>query len=142
MWARTIRTLMLFALAAWLCGCAMQPNFFSDPRLFGEAGGRPAKPGAEPRAVPTDAAELDEAIQLIEKSAYKEAASKLLGLIPRLAAGGDEPAIAEATFWLGYCREKQQRSPEAVEYYTKVVDQYGDTPAAPLAAERLKNLPQ
>jgi TolA-binding protein len=50
------------------------------------------------------------------------------------------PVLAEATFWLGYCHEKQQQTDEAARYYRKIVNDYKDTPAARKAEERLNNI--
>ena len=89
------------------------------------------------RATAADLQELEQAILLASTLKYDQSAGKLTELIPRLGAVGDEVALAEATFWLGYCREKQGQPDRAVALYRQVSRQYSATPAAGMARQRL-----
>ena len=132
------------ALAALVGGCALN-KYDSQPGgdLLRRLGLSKAEPPAEAKAgsaSPEQKAELNQAVLLISQQQYNEAAEKLMNLIPRLLTSGDRPATAEGTFWLGYCREKQNRLEEAGECYRKVIEDFKDTPAAREAEERLNNL--
>ena len=139
MWAKAMRAAVWVALAAsvWSCG-NMEPLHWG----LGGPTTRPASEGmtATGQASADEKAELTEAVELISQLRYKEAGEKLRNLLPRLAASGDVPVLAEATFWLGYCHEKQQQTDEAARYYRKIVNDYKDTPAARRAEERLNNI--
>ena len=81
------------------------------------------------------------AIDLVAELRYQEAAGLLHGLVPRLEGGDDRPAAGEGNFWLGYCHEKLEQTPQAAERYRRVLRNYGDTPAARMARQRLSDLP-
>ncbi|MCK4602778.1 MAG: hypothetical protein KAU28_09950, partial [Phycisphaerae bacterium] len=78
-----------------------------------------------------------EALELISQLRYDEAAPKLLTLSIQLEAAGDRDLIAEVTFWLAYCYEKQGRSAEAGDLYARIVRAYSSSSAAHQAADRL-----
>ena len=89
------------------------------------------------RAPAADLQQLEQAILLASTLKYDESSAKLMDLIPRLGAVGDEVALAEATFWLGYCREKQGHPDRAVALYQQVSRQFSATPAADMSRQRL-----
>jgi TolA-binding protein len=82
-------------------------------------------------------ATMDEVMMLITAGRYDEAAAKLTPMIARYEHDGQSDAAAKATFWQGYCCEKQGRTGEAGRLYTRVVKTYPDTAAARQASERL-----
>jgi hypothetical protein len=146
MWVRiVVRTLTAATLL--VAGCnAMEvkgPGRAASERTIAPAvarrkaaSSRPAL--TTPRSAPAaDLQQLEEAILLASTLKYEESTGKLMDLIPRLGAVGDEVALAEATFWLGYCREKQGRPDRAVALYQQVSRQYSATPAAGMARQRL-----
>jgi len=139
-WAKAIRAAVWAALAGMMGGCAAEMKPFSWN--FGALAARPAKASRTDtgQASADEKTELDEAVELVSQLQYKEAGEKLRNLIPRLAASGDVPVLAEATFWLGYSHEKQEQTDEAARYYRKIVNDYQDTPAAARAEERLRNI--
>jgi len=136
-WAKWIRAILM-ASAAGVAGCAAayKSQHMAEPRWAG----LPARAVPHPRAEAADVAELNEAISLIYKLQYEQAAARLTGLTGRLEASGDATRAAEALFWLGYCREKQGRIDEAVQLYRRILQAYGDTPAARQASQRLWRL--
>ena len=92
------------------------------------------------QATQNDLVALDEAIDLVAQLRYEEAAPRLLTLSVQFEAAGDRDRTAEATFWLGYCYEKQGRYAEAGDLYARVVQEYPSSPAASQAARRFQDL--
>jgi len=87
-----------------------------------------------------EVAALNEAVTLAAELRYDEAAERLSSLLPTLRASGDRQRLAEAMFWLGYCREKQGRLDLAGAWYDRVTAVCPKTPAAAQAAERRSRL--
>ena len=79
---------------------------------------------------------LDEAVAMVLQDRYQEASQRLATLVPRYERHGQPKLAAEAIFWLGFCREKQARAPEAVALYERVLTDYPDQPAAEEAKTR------
>jgi TolA-binding protein len=107
----------------------------------GEA--RPAPEAARAAARPAKAAgdALADAVARVMEGRYEAAARELAALIAPLEASGDRRRAAEATFWLGFCREKQSRVDEAAELYGRVRSAYPLQPAARQAEQRRAKLP-
>jgi hypothetical protein len=126
---RTNAVLLFLCLAVLAGGCAAQHRFGPV------ASSRPA-----PRVVKKAAADLDAAVELVTELKYKEAAAKLGPLTTTFADARDKTRAAEATFWLGYCREKLGDADEARKAYELVAKKYPDTPAAGQAHARLTRL--
>ena len=129
----TLATMLSAAVMASACGCA----------AIGE--GPWARRAQEPRAASAagpEAQDLNEAVTLITNLQYAPAAEKLVGLLERLEASPDKdaPITAEATFWLGFCREKQQRVNDAVFLYNQVVERFPGTSPANMAEQRLREV--
>jgi tetratricopeptide (TPR) repeat protein len=83
---------------------------------------------------------LNQAVMLVGQRQYADAADKLSALLAGLRTAGDRQRSAEAMFWLGYCYEKQGGPDVAATWYRRAVRVYPWTPAARLAAERLRHL--
>ena len=83
---------------------------------------------------------LEEAVTLAAEGRYERARVMLTGLADRLAAAGDKIKAAEAAFWHAYTIEKLGWPAKAVPLYKKVTEDYPQTPAAKLAAQRLATL--
>jgi TolA-binding protein len=132
--SRDGRILLLASAAAVAAGCAVPMR--EDAALRGGLGGP-----LSPAAAPQDQAALDQAVALAAELHYDEAAGKLEALLPRLGTPGNKARLAEGTFWLGFCREKQGRAPEAGELYGRVMRMLPDSPAGRLARQRLARLP-
>lgn len=123
MWARFSGAVLLALLAG---GCAS--SVFQE--YPGKAHGYDK--GAE--------SELDEAVALAANRRYAEAAAEFERLAEEYRQDQDYHRAALATFWLGFCLEKQGRIEEAEEIYEQVSLEYGDTPAAARARQRLDML--
>lgn len=146
MWVRIV-TVILTAATLLVAGCnAMEvkgPGRAAAERTTAPVVAKPKTAPPRPtltkprRAPAADLQQLEQAILLASTLKYDESAGKLTDLIPRLGAVGDEVALAEATFWLGYCREKQGLPDRAVALYRQVSRQYSATPAAGMARQRL-----
>jgi TolA-binding protein len=115
-------------------GCAAQQRFV--PGL------RPAQSALGFEATVGEAAtrDLTAAVALVADLRYREAQEKLAPLPRLFEAARDRDRAAQATFWLGYCLEKQGDPAGAARFYTAVTDQYASTPAAQQAAARLSQL--
>lgn len=87
-----------------------------------------------------DHSSLDKAVAMVARLDYNEASRKLEPLAAQYEAAGDAEHAAVATFWLGYCREKQGKMSEAGASYRKVLEKYPQTKVAPNAQERLDAL--
>ena len=129
----TLATMLAAAVMASACGCG----------AMGEAPW--ARRAKEPRAASAagpEAEDLNEAVTLITNLQYAQAAEKLVGLLERLEASPekDAPITAETTFWLGFCREKQQRANDAVFLYNQVVERFPGTSPAKMAEQRLREV--
>jgi len=139
--------MMLVALAAGvaLSGCAARQPSRSV---------LPFQPDAARRDLD---AGFDEAVALAAEGRYDAAAERFTRLArmyeyqppgqaaPDTAGGTDARDLrrgraAEAVFWLGYCREKQGLLDDAAALYRRVIDAYGDAPAARQARLRLGHL--
>ena len=110
MWARASQLLLLMA-AAGLTGCrtlAPQEHLNALPGIAGQL--------ARQQAVTA----FDEAMALAAELRFAPAGEKFQQALDHSLRGGDTNGAAEAMFWLGYCREKQQRRDEAVELYRRL----------------------
>ncbi len=83
---------------------------------------------------------FNEGLALVADLRYSQATAKLLPLIEAFEAAGDQNRAGEATFWVGYCYEKQGQEDEAIESYNRVVRTYPQTSASRQAAERLSRM--
>ena len=83
---------------------------------------------------------FNEALALIAELRYSQARMRLLPLIKTFESAGELNRVAEATFWVGYCYEKEGRTDDAVEYYNSVSRRYPQTSASRQANERLFHL--
>ena len=83
---------------------------------------------------------FNEGLALVADLRYSQARAKLLPLIDAFEAAGEPNRAAEATFWVGYCHEKQGQKDEAVDSYNSVVRTYPQTSASRQATERLSRL--
>lgn len=103
---------------------------------------RPEAPLPPGRAagVSEDRSELDRAIALITDRGYDEAAGVLTNVLAGLAGHDSHPHVPEASFWLGYCREKTRQIEPARALYTLVKDRYPASDYARLAQQRLETL--
>jgi len=88
---------------------------------------------AEPHA-------FEEGVELAAEHKYIEAEAKFAQVLSWSQAANDRPRAAEATFWLGFCKEKQGRLAEARDRYRALVDEYPGTPAAAQADKRRAQL--
>jgi len=136
---------MLVALVAGvaLSGCASREPY-----------ARPLGPEAARRDLTRG---FDEAVALAAEGRYDAAAEQFARLAemyesrlqirtaPDAASDFDTRDLrrgraAEAVFWLGYCREKQGLTDGAAALYRRVIEEYGDMPAARQARLRLGHL--
>ena len=85
-------------------------------------------------------ADFNEALTLIAELRYSQARGKLLLLLETLGRTGERNRAAEATFWVGYCYEKEGQHDEAANFYNRVVRAYPGTSASHQATERLSRL--
>lgn len=85
--------------------------------------------------------DFDEALTLIAELKYSQARMRLLPLVEMYEASGKRSRLAEATFWVGYCYEKEGRGDDAAEHYNSVIRRYPRTSAARQSRERLFHLP-
>jgi TolA-binding protein len=128
----------LAALAGWLPGCASG----SGARMLAAS---PVHRAAEGSAVPlvpkaTRAPfehDFNEALSLVTKLRYEEAAEKFSQLSRSYQAGSDYVRAGEAMFWQGYCHEKNRQLQTAAGIYREVIRNFPDTPAARQAREGL-----
>lgn len=88
------------------------------------------------RAIP----EFNNAVAMIGDLKFAAAQARLEAVLPTLQQAGDKNRSAEATFWIGFCLEKQNRPQAAVEEYRKVPQDYPGTLAARAASMRLEML--
>jgi hypothetical protein len=128
LWGGLVRWVIPLALAAMLPSCERKMESPASPGEFGRL------IAGEPAVV------LDKAIELIAGLRYAEAATQLNILIPRLEAAKDQCRAPEAIFWLGYCREKQERFADAARSYKELLAKYPDSESARLAQDRLDGL--
>ncbi len=84
--------------------------------------------------------EFNDGLALVADLRYSQARAKLLPLIKAFEDAGKRDRAAEATFWVGYCYEKQGQEDEAIDYYNRVVRTYPQTSASRQATERLSRL--
>ena len=124
--------MILLCLAVLAGGCSQIPAF--------DVGYREPKEARLYRMHKAHRARLDAAVGLVTELKYKEAAAELKPLAAMLAERGSAAHAAEATFWLGYCREKLGNADEARKAYELVAKKYPDTPAARQAHARLTRL--
>ena len=135
MWVKTASWILMGAVAA-CAGCAASPARYRMEDTGPQAA--PVRAVAVQRAAPNGA--LDEAVALAADGRYDDAAERFASLIDEFRAAGDRAHLAEATFWLGFCREKQGRTDDARRLYLDVERSWPDEPAARPAAERLSLL--
>ncbi len=126
------------AMATVLTGCTAE--MAPEP---GEAGELPHPPQANvrPEFDEVGVGALDETLTLIAQLRYADAAERLERLINTYEALGREDQAAEATFWLGYVRQKQGRYDEAAQQYRRVLDRWPDSIPARQARRHLNRLP-
>ena len=117
-------------LAALVAGCSVQANYAAQSHLNAQ------------RPMLSDDLEtaFNRAVALVAELRYAEAAAGLSPLVERFEAASNAIRAAEATFWLGYCREKQGQAAEARTLYGRIVDRYSDSPACRNAAARLSRM--
>lgn len=119
--------------------------------LGGCASEQPAPPEQHPRSTQIAMKRYDRigernivafnrAVQMASELRYKAAAGEFSRLLPILEQAGAVRWTAEATFWIGFCHEKQSRSADAKAFYSRCVQKYPDSPAASLASQRLDRL--
>ena len=126
MWNRATKLFVIVAAAA-VAGCEEQPL----PQ-------QQATPYAHPYHLnEQQTVSFNRAVELISQLRYESAAGELAGLIPTFERLGATHHAAEATFWLGYCREKLGRLDEAKILYSQCVQKYPRTAAAQQASRRL-----
>lgn len=80
---------------------------------------------------------LNDAVELLAERQYGPAAEKLARLIDDFVTADDRGGVAEATFWLAYCHEKQGRTGRAAALYSQVIQDFPGTPAARQADARM-----
>ena len=83
---------------------------------------------------------FNEGLALVADLRYSQATAKLIPLIEAFEVVGDQNRAAEATFWVGYCYEKQGQEDEAIDSYNHLVRTYPQTPSSRQATERLSRL--
>ena len=83
---------------------------------------------------------FNEALALVADLRYSQATAKLIPLIEAFELVGQQNRAAQATFWVGYCHEKQGQEDEAVDSYNRVVRTYPQTSASRQATERLSRM--
>ena len=127
MWARKVNYLVLLA-ATVLAGCQERAPWFDI-----QAANRV-------RVSKADVEAFNEAVALTESLRYEAAAGKFRQVFDSFSIAGDRQRAAESLFWLGFCREKQQRVAEAKAIYTRLTEEYSGTRAADEAAERLSRI--
>jgi len=136
--SRSVPIILAMAAAVWCGGCAAG---WKDAPIPLESL-RPAPKAADARlrrsAGREVLSEYDAALALIADLEYAGAAEKLGELIRRFESAGDDPHTSEATFWLGFCREKLGDEPAARQLYDDVIRRFGDSSAAQQARERLE----
>lgn len=147
--AAQLAGLLLAAVFAAAGGCAQAPGLSYEP-MYQPAPARKEAPVPAEDAGPdgplrrvdyrtsgTNAKALDQAVAKAASGEYHEAAELLQFLPERFGNSGDRRRAAEATFWLGYCREKLGRASEARALYGRVTTEYADQRAADQAKRRL-----
>lgn len=128
---RTNAVLFLLCSAVLAGGCSRMHAFGPEGDLA---------PTPRVKVSEKDAAAFDAAVELIATLKYDDAAAKLTPLMATFAEAGATFHAAEATFWLGYCREKLGNAEEADKLYDLVAREYPDTPAARQASARSTRL--
>jgi TolA-binding protein len=83
---------------------------------------------------------MENAIEMVMDGKYADASKILEPLVVTSESAGDLRQAAEATFWLGYCKEKSGRSAEAAAFYRRAIERYPQTAAARNAQDRLDAL--
>lgn len=124
--------LLILAAAAFICGCGA-PS--SRDR-------RPDHTGAVPRSVVGVMIIYREALTLIDKLEYADAAAKLEQVSGQFEAAGDLTHTAEAMFWFGFCREKLHRDDLARQTYVMVIQRFAGSKPAEYAQLRLDAMNQ
>ena len=119
--------LLTLAAAAFVGGCSTgHYNEFPRPN-----------PSSIPRSVVGVMAVYREALTLIDKLEYAQAAAKLEPVSEQFQAAGDIPHSAESLFWLGFCREKLHEDDQARQTYVTVIQNFAQTKPAEYARRRL-----
>lgn len=95
---------------------------------------------ARTRAAAQDLSALQDAVAMVTRLEYAQAAGILGPLAGRLGEAGDGPHAAEACFWLGYCWEKQGQAPKAMELYQQAQQHYPGTRGAEMSQRRAAQL--
>ncbi len=128
---------LLLAIALSVVGCGAIGSFpyFSSKSARMEEMAKYDKASAQR----LDSA-FNEGLALVADLRYSQATAKLLPLIDAFEAAGEQNRAAEATFWVGYCYEKQGQDDEAADFYNRAVRVYPQTFASRQATERLSRL--
>ena len=129
---------LLLAIVLSVVGCSSQRSHWPST-VDAHRTGQPALSG-QLRGYNEAESDFNQGLALVADLRYSQARAKLLPLIDALDAAGDQNQAAEATFWVGYCYEKQGRKDEAVDFYNRVLRAYPQTSASHQANERLSRL--
>lgn len=114
----TLAVAAMAIAAALLTGCG-KPQQTSAPL-----------PVTAMRANSNVQADMDNAVLLVSRLEYDAAVNKLTNLAAICRQSGDKARLAEALFWLGFCKEKQGTLPAAKEFYQQAVKESPKSPAA------------
>lgn len=129
--AKTITRLFALAALAAGPGCS-QLGYRREPFM---SGGQEAD-----KALAAAVSEFNRAVDMVDASQYAQAEGEFAENLPAFEELGSIGYASRSRFWLGYCKERQQRIEDARREYDKLIETYPSTRAAKLARDRLNHL--
>lgn len=133
MFSKVLVILVCAAGAAALVSCAMAP-------LAAPAPPSPESHSQNTHSVLSNDHSLENAIEMVMDGKYADASRVLEQLAVVYDSAKDSAQAAEATFWMGYCKEKSGNRGEAAACYRRTIERYPQTAAARNAQDRLDAL--